>query len=70
MKRLLLPLLLLLLSGCKYGSQFEAIEACMKKWEGLTDKGSQTCQTEKATNQVLGVRLNEGETKVIKRFKY
>ena len=70
MKRLLLPLVLLLLSGCRYGSQFEAIEACMKKWEGLTDKGSQYCQKEKATNQVLGVRLNEGETKVIKRFKY
>ena len=69
MNRLILPPLLLL-SGSKYGSQFEAIEACMKKWEGTTDKGSQTCQIEKATNQVLGVRLNEGDTKVIKRFKY
>ena len=28
MKRLLLPLLLLLLSGCKYGSEREALEAC------------------------------------------
>ena len=31
MKRLLLPILLLLLTGCKYGSQYEAIEAC-DKW--------------------------------------
>ena len=31
MKRLLLPLLLLMLSGCKYGSEYEAKEAC-EKW--------------------------------------
>ena len=70
MKRLLFPLSLLLLSGCKYGSQFEAMEACIKKWDGVTDKGSQYCQTEEASNKVLGLRWNEGETKVIKRFKY
>ena len=39
MKRLLLPLLLLLLSGCKYGSYREAREACdewMKKAKSET----------------------------------
>ena len=41
MKRLLLPLLLLLLSGCKYGSEREARGAC-GKWE---DKGGQIRKT-------------------------
>ena len=41
MKGLLLPLLLLLLSGCKYSSEREARSAC-GKWE---DKGGQIKET-------------------------
>ena len=33
----LLPLLLVLITGCKYGSNFEANEAC-KKWKEKGDK--------------------------------
>ena len=69
MKKLIIVSLLLTLSGCKYGSQFEAMEACKKNWNGKTEVGVQYCQIDEATNKVLGIRWNS-EKKVIKRFKY
>ena len=71
MKRLLLPLLLLLISGCKYGSQYEAMQACKENWAKETWH-TQYCQDDNGSRKVLGMRLNMDTYKqeVKKRFAY
>ena len=71
MKRLLLPLVLLLISGCKYGSQYEAMQACKESWAKETWH-TQYCQEDNASRKVLGMRLNMDtyKRKVKKRFAY
>ena len=76
-KTYLLPLLLVLITGCKYGSKYEANEAC-KKWVSKGFKyqyetyysennngNSRRCRLEADTNQILGF-----EKKGLKRKFY
>tara|TARA_Y200000002_G_C22446805_1_gene564591 strand:- start:97 stop:327 length:231 start_codon:yes stop_codon:yes gene_type:complete len=76
MKRLLLPLLLLLLSGCKYGSQFEAMQACQRQWgtyaEYDSKDGYRQCINEPSSRKVLGKLWKNpyGDGEVKKRFAY
>ena len=78
MKRFyLLPLLLVLITGCRYGSKYEANEACVKwalkgfKYEyenyygTIYDGNSRRCFYESDTNQILGF-----EKKGVKRKFY
>ena len=68
MKKLyLFPLLLVFITGCKYGSKYEANEAC-RKWvskgikyrfestysSSIYDGNSRRCSLEADTNQILG----------------
>ena len=73
MNRLILPLLLLFLSSCKYGSEFEAKKAC-EKW---SNKGNQIkryhfCQNDASTKKILGLYTEQYIPlgKVKKRFNY
>ena len=75
MKRLLLPILLLLLTGCKYGSEYEALSACdkwrEKQWE--TQDVSIECRRERSTRKILAIvsERGYGSDKVVKkRFAY
>ena len=76
-KTYLLPLLLVLITGCKYGSKYEANEAC-KKWvskgfkyqyesyySAILNGNSRRCRLEADTNQILGF-----EKKGLKRKFY
>ena len=82
MKRLLLPILLLLISGCKYGSMDEAYEAC-QKWRkedviasnGMTYKFlgieyKRYCYRDYANNEILGIHQDITDTELIKKFAY
>ena len=85
-KFLLFPLLVTVLSGCGYGSKFEAIQAC-EKWskqnenfgyvEGrLFNPGklghSRLCYSEDSTRIILGMEKYKGSRSqtVKKRFRY
>tara|TARA_B100001027_G_C16111368_1_gene260636 strand:- start:394 stop:624 length:231 start_codon:yes stop_codon:yes gene_type:complete len=76
MKRLLLPLLLLLLSGCKYGSEFEANDACykwrVKQYEKkeYSKNFSIECMIERSTRKILGLVKENDTYSVPKRFAY
>ena len=76
MKRLLLPLLLLLLSGCKYGSQYEAMQACQRHWGTYSEydskDGYRQCINEPSSKKVLGMHWKNpyGDGEVKKRFAY
>ena len=59
MKRLLLPLLLILLSGCSYGSQYEAMNACRDWLDG--NKLDRTCQSDFLSRKILGMELNRNK---------
>ena len=76
MKRLLLPLLLLLFSGCKYGSEFEANDACykwrVKQYEKkeYSKNFSIECMRERSTRKILGLVKENDTFSVPKRFAY
>ena len=76
MKLLLLPLLLLLLSGCKYGSEFEANDACykwrVKQYEKkeYSKNFSIECMRERSTRKILGLVKENDTFSVPKRFAY
>ena len=69
----LLSLLLFLITGCKYGSKYEAQKSC-EKWanKGFTvsfvDKQFKTrrCWNEQATNRYLGFEYKGAENKFYK----
>ena len=68
MKRLLLALLLLLISGCKYGSQDEALYACFRWWR--RSPVFRYCITEDTSREVLGKEYVGSFLEVKKRFAY
>ena len=62
----LIPLVLMLLSGCKYGSRYEADIAC-SKWMKKNQSKYYYCKNDLDTNQILGL---DELSKVKKRFKF
>ena len=79
MKRLLLaPLVLLFLSGCGYGSQKEAMDACKREWEqiGIYPKTHKDyfrrCDDEPSSRKVLGLywKSQFSGSFVEKRYSY
>ena len=75
MKRLLL-LQILLLSGCKYGSEFEANDACYKWREKQYEKKEYSrnfsieCRRERSTRKIWGLVKENDTFSVPKRFAY
>tara|TARA_B100001989_G_C24327445_1_gene358245 strand:+ start:422 stop:643 length:222 start_codon:yes stop_codon:yes gene_type:complete len=73
MKRLLIPLILVLLTGCKYGSEYEAVQACDKWRYKQTEEVYIFCEKESSTRKILGIfSKNAGgfDGVVKKRFAY
>ena len=73
----LLSLLVFLITGCKYGSKYEAEKAC-EKWanEGFTIRfvdrqfKNRRCWNEKATNRYLGFEYKGAKNKFYKYYEW
>jgi len=74
MKNLLFLLLFLLLSGCKYGSQKEAMSTCRSEYERKEDYKEyfRQCKNEPSSRTVLGLywKSQFSGSFVGKRFPY